>query len=169
MAADDTAEAARDAVARVRAALLSAGHADTVTAFPDGTRTAAEAAATLGCDVARIAKSMIFRVKGTPTPEVVLVITSSSNRVDATRVAAVLGRPVKRADPDWVHQVTGFPVGGVAPIGFLVPPVTLMDEDLVGLDPVWAGAGSASHMFRSSAEALRRMTGARVAVVKLDG
>jgi prolyl-tRNA editing enzyme YbaK/EbsC (Cys-tRNA(Pro) deacylase) len=149
-------------VDRVRAALLAAGHPDTITAFPAGTRTAAEAAAAVGCDVAQIAKSIVFRA-GT---QAAVVITSGANRVDAARAEAALGCKLSRADADWVRITTGFAVGGVAPVGHIAPPLLLLDEDLLALDPIWAAAGSPTHVFRTTAAELRRMTGALVAAVR---
>jgi prolyl-tRNA editing enzyme YbaK/EbsC (Cys-tRNA(Pro) deacylase) len=99
-----------DSVERVRAALLAAGHDDTITMFPDGTRTAQDAASAVGCAVAQIAKSIVLRAG----EQVVLVIASGANRVDVAKVAARLGRPVKPADGRWVRDVTGFAIGGVA-------------------------------------------------------
>ena len=154
--------AAGGSVERVRAALLAAGHPDTITAFPEGTRTAADAAAAVGCDVAQIAKSIVFKAGG----RAAVIITSGANRVDTARAEAALGCKLSRADADWVRLTTGFAVGGVAPVGHLAPPLILLDEDLLALDPVWAAAGSPSHVFRTSAEALRRMTGAAVAAVR---
>ena len=148
-------------VARVRAALLAAGHPDTIAEFPAGTRTAAEAAGAVGCTVAQIAKSIVFRAGD----RAVVVVTSGANRVDPTKAAAVLGVTLARADADWVREATGFAVGGVAPLGHLAPPLLLLDQDLLALDPIWAAAGSPRHVFRTSAEALRRITGAAVAVV----
>jgi prolyl-tRNA editing enzyme YbaK/EbsC (Cys-tRNA(Pro) deacylase) len=71
-----------------------------------------------------------------------------------------------RADADWVRQVTGFAIGGVAPVGHVAPPMVLLDEDLLALDPVWAAAGSPSHVFKTTAEELRRITGATVVAVR---
>ena len=161
------AESEGNSTGRVRAALLAAGHPDTILAFPDGTRTSADAAAAVGCDVAQIAKSMIFRPRGTDSARPVLVLTSGANRVDAARVAAAIGAPVKRADADWVRDVTGFAIGGVSPVGLLTTPMTLLDEDLLALDPVWAAAGSPHHVFRTSCAELLRLTGAKVAAVRV--
>ena len=121
----------------MRAALLAAGHADTITMFPDGTRTAQDAAAAVGCDVAQIAKSIVLRAGD----QVVLVIASGANRVDFAKISAAVGRPVKPADGRWVRDTTGFAIGGVAPIGHLSPPRIFIDTDLMSLDTVWAAAG----------------------------
>lgn len=149
-------------VDRVRAALLKAGHADTIAEFPDGTRTAADAAAAVGCTVAQIAKSIVLRAR----EQVVLVIASGVNRVDVAKVSALLGVPVKSADGRWVRDTTGFAIGGVAPVGHLSPPRVLIDEDLLALDPVWAAAGSPKHAFRTTAQEIVRMTGGTVADVR---
>jgi prolyl-tRNA editing enzyme YbaK/EbsC (Cys-tRNA(Pro) deacylase) len=151
-------------VDRVRAALLAAGHADTVTEFPAGTRTAADAAAAVGCTVAQIAKSIVFRAG----ERAVVVITSGANRVDAKKVSAALGVPVKSADAAFVRATTGFAIGGVAPVGHLTPPLLLFDRDLMDLHPIWAAAGSPSHVFPTVAAALARITGAAVADVKVE-
>jgi prolyl-tRNA editing enzyme YbaK/EbsC (Cys-tRNA(Pro) deacylase) len=149
-------------VERVRAALAASGHADSVQAFPEGTRSAAEAAAAVGCEVAQIAKSIVFR----GGERVVLVIASGANRVDMAKVAATTGLPVKRADGTWVRDRTGFAIGGVAPLGHLTPPVVLVDEDLFAFDQVWAAAGSPMHVFATTAEALLALSGGTRADVK---
>ena len=149
-------------VERVRAALLAAGHPDSIAAFPEGTRTAADAAAAIGCDVAQIAKSIVFRAGDTA----VVVIASGANRVDAGKVAALLGTPVRRADADWVRAATGFAIGGVAPLGHAGRVRLVLDEDLLTLSPIWAAAGSPSHVFRSEAAELARMTQAIVGNIK---
>lgn len=151
-----------NSIERVRAALLKAGHQDTIAEFPDGTRTAADAAAAVGCTVAQIAKSIVLRAG----EQVVLVIASGVNRVDIAKVSALLGLPVKSAEARWVRDVTGFAIGGVAPVGHLSVPRILIDEDLMALDPVWAAAGSPRHAFRTTAAELVRMTGGQVSDVK---
>jgi prolyl-tRNA editing enzyme YbaK/EbsC (Cys-tRNA(Pro) deacylase) len=152
-------------VERVRAALAASGHADSVQAFPEGTRSAAEAAAAVGCEVAQIAKSIVFRAG----ERAVLVITSGANRVDTAKVAATLGFHVKRADGSWVRDVTGFAIGGVAPLAHLSPPIVLVDEDLFRFERVWAAAGSPMHVFATTPEALLRLSGGTRADVKEGG
>jgi prolyl-tRNA editing enzyme YbaK/EbsC (Cys-tRNA(Pro) deacylase) len=149
-------------VERVRAALVAAGHADSVQAFPEGTRSAADAAAAVGCQVAQIAKSIIFRAG----EGAVLVIASGANRVDMGKVAAATELHVKRADGNWVRDVTGFAIGGVAPLGHLTRPVVLVDEDLLAYDRVWAAAGSPMHVFATTPAELLRISGGTMADVK---
>ena len=147
-------------VERVRAALLAAGHPDSITQFPAGTRTAADAAAAVGCGVAQIGFRGGMRA--------VVVITSGANRGDQAKAEAALGVKLGRADADWVRQTTGFAIGGVAPVGHVAEPLLLMDADLMALDPIWAAAGSPSHVFRTTPAELVRITGAQVAVVRVE-
>lgn len=151
-------------VGRVRAALRAAGHADNIAEFPAGTRTAADAAAAIGCTVAQIAKSIVFRAGDVP----VVVIASGANRVDTKKLAALIGEPVRRADADWVRAATGFAIGGVAPLGHAGPVRLVLDRDLLTLSPVWAAAGSPSHVFRTEAAELVRITGALVGDLRQD-
>ncbi len=151
-----------DSVERVRAALLAAGHADTIAMFPDGTRTAQDAANAVGCTVAQIAKSIVLR----SGEEVVLVIASGANRVDTAKISAQLGQSVKSADGRWVRDTTGFAIGGVAPVGHQPAPRIFIDADLMGLDSIWAAAGSPRHVFRTTPAELVRMTNGMVADVK---
>ena len=153
----------QNSIERVRTALAAVGLADVIVEFPAGTRTSADAAAAVGCTVAQIAKSMVFRAGD----RAVVVITSGANRVDATKVADVLGVPIRRADADWVRDATGFAVGGVSPIGHLATPLLLFDRDLLAFDQVWAAAGSPSHVFAVAPDVLARITGAVIADIKV--
>ncbi len=149
-------------VDRVRDALRSGGHADDIVTFPASTRTAAEAAAAVGCDVAQIAKSIVMRRDERP----VLIVASGANRVDMAKVAALAGGPVERPDGAWVRQATGFAIGGVAPVGHLTEPLVLIDADLAALDPIWAAAGAPNSVFRTRFDDLVRISGGRVADVR---
>jgi prolyl-tRNA editing enzyme YbaK/EbsC (Cys-tRNA(Pro) deacylase) len=151
-----------DSVERVRAALLAAGHADTISEFPEGTRTSQDAANAVGCSVAQIAKSIVLR----SGEQVVLVIASGPNRVDFGKVSALIGAPVKSADGRWVRDITGFAIGGVPPVGHSGAIRIFIDQDLMALDPIWAAAGSPRHVFRTSTTELARMTAGKVADVK---
>ncbi|MGA8446465.1 MAG: YbaK/EbsC family protein, partial [Roseiarcus sp.] len=104
--------AASPSALRVQATL---GDKHQVLEFDATTRTAADAAAAIGCTVAQIAKSLVFRGAGSNHP--VLVVASGVNRVDETKVAAVLGEGIARADADFVREATGFAIGGVPPVG----------------------------------------------------
>src|ERR1700742_164981 len=91
--------------------------------FTESTRTAEEAAAAIGCTVAQIAKSLIFRTAETKRP--VLVVASGVNRVDEKKVALAIGEKIARADADFVRAQTGYSIGGVPPVGHLSPPIVL--------------------------------------------
>ena len=151
-------------VERVRAALAAKGHDDTVQAFPEGTRSAADAAAAVGCEVAQIAKSIVFR----GGERVVLVIASGANRVDTAKVAAATGLTIKRADGGWVRDVTGFAIGGVAPVAHSEPLTILIDEDLLRWPEIWAAAGHPNTVFKLTPAELVGLTGGRVAAVKSE-
>lgn len=153
---------AHGSVERVRAALIAAGHPDTIREFPKSTRTAADAAAAIGCTVAQIAKSIVFRAG----ERAAVVIASGVNRVDVGKAAKALGVKLARADADFVRATTGFAIGGVAPVGHAHPPLILLDHDLLALDPIWAAAGSPTHVFQTSAAELERMSGGTIADVK---
>jgi len=133
-----------------------------VTRFPAGTRTAADAAAAIGCEVAAIAKSIVLGSDAGP----VLVITSGANRVDPIKVERELGvSTVRRADADEARAATGFPIGGTAPFGHPGPVPTLMDADLLAHDVVWAAAGTPDSVFPIPPRALAEAAGATVAEV----
>jgi prolyl-tRNA editing enzyme YbaK/EbsC (Cys-tRNA(Pro) deacylase) len=144
--------------------LLAHGHPDTIRAFPEGTRTAADAAAAIGCSVAQIAKSIVFRSGA----QAVVVITSGANRVDKRRAGAAAVLKLDPADPQFVLEATGFVAGGVAPVGLVGSPMLLLDRDLLALDPVWAAAGSPMHVFETRAQALLAMTGAVLADIRQE-
>ncbi|MEN0075206.1 MAG: YbaK/EbsC family protein [Paracraurococcus sp.] len=157
--------AAGSSVERVRAALLAAGHPDTIIAVPESARSAAEAAAAVGCDIAQIAKSILFRTGAGTGERPVLVVASGAHRVDMARAAAALGLALERAEGRWVREVTGFAIGGVAPLAHRIPPLALLDEALFRHAEVWAAAGSPRHVFRTTPAELRRLSGETVAAV----
>lgn len=128
------------------------------------------AAAAIGCTIAQIAKSIVFRASATAggPDRAAVVITSGINQVDSARAAAVLGVTLSRADATWVREMTGFAVGGVSPIGFTVAPLLLVDQDLMRLEPIWAAAGSPLHVFRTEPAWLLRLTGAPVADIRAE-
>lgn len=150
-------------VNRVKAAAEAAGLGTEILRMPDSTRTAEEAAAACGCAVAQIVKSLIF--KGGESGKLKLLLVSGSNQVDLAKAADLAGEPLERADPKEVREITGFAIGGVAPIGHLVPVETWMDDTLFGFETVWAAAGAPNAVFESAPEALRDAAGATVAAL----
>jgi prolyl-tRNA editing enzyme YbaK/EbsC (Cys-tRNA(Pro) deacylase) len=155
---------ASGSVARVRDALARLGLTAEVREFDASTRTSADAAAAIGCAVAQIAKSVIFRAKGAGQP--VLVIASGVNRIDEKKLEAALGDKIGRADADFVRNTTGFAIGGVAPVGHTGPVRIFIDQDLDQYDEIWAAAGSPNAVFRLTPADLRRVTGGTVIVIK---
>jgi prolyl-tRNA editing enzyme YbaK/EbsC (Cys-tRNA(Pro) deacylase) len=131
--------------------------------FEESTRTAADAAAAIGCTVPQIAKSLIFR--SAESGRSVLVIASGPRRVDEARIAALMGEEIARADADFVRDCTGFSIGGVPPVGHRTPPAVFIDETLLGFDTIWAAAGTPNAVFRLRPDDLVRMTAGTVASV----
>lgn len=148
---------------RVQEALAERGFALEVVQYPETTRTAAEAAAAIGCAVAQIAKSLVFRAKESGRP--VLVIASGTNRVNEKRLREHLGEPIERATPDFVRERTGFAIGGVAPVGHREPLCIFIDEDLLAFKEIWAAAGTPNAVFRLDPADLPRMTGGQVVAI----
>jgi prolyl-tRNA editing enzyme YbaK/EbsC (Cys-tRNA(Pro) deacylase) len=157
----------KDSARRVQAAIEAAGFTFRVSEFPASTRSSEEAAAAIGCDVAQIAKSLIFRAGDSGCP--VLVMASGANRVDEKAVGRLLGEKLARADADFVRQKTGFAIGGVPPVGHREAPVVFIDADLMALSEIWAAAGTPNAVFRLTPEALVALTGGRVAELKKAG
>jgi prolyl-tRNA editing enzyme YbaK/EbsC (Cys-tRNA(Pro) deacylase) len=145
---------------KVQDALAAAGFSNRVVELPDSTRSAAEAAAALGCTVGQIAKSLVFR--GKASGGALLVIASGAHRVDEAAVAAELGEPIGKADADFVRDQTGFAIGGVPPIGHARPLVTLIDEALLAHAELWAAAGHPYAVFKLTPPELVAMTKGRV-------
>jgi prolyl-tRNA editing enzyme YbaK/EbsC (Cys-tRNA(Pro) deacylase) len=149
---------------RVQDAMLAQGFTNRVVELPDSTRTAAEAADAIGCQVAQIAKSLVFRCTNSGSP--LLVVASGINRVNESRIADWLQEPIGKADADFVRESTGFVIGGVPPIGHVVPLRTLIDEDLLQYEGIWAAAGHPRAVFQLTPETLVQMTGGQVLSVK---
>ncbi len=149
--------------ARFAEELLRLGVTSAVREMPESTRTAAEAAAALGCDLAQIVKSLIFRsVVG---DEAVLVLVSGADRVDESRLARVVGEEVERAAGRFVRDRTGYAIGGVPPVGHTQPLVTYLDEHLLDHALVWAAAGTPRAVFSVKPADLVRITSAKVVAV----
>jgi prolyl-tRNA editing enzyme YbaK/EbsC (Cys-tRNA(Pro) deacylase) len=149
---------------RVQQALTELGLTLEVVELPDSTRSAAEAAAAIGCTVGQIAKSLIFKTTATEKP--VLVIASGANRVDERKITAFLGEKITKAEADFVRQHTGFAIGGVPPVGHPEQLFTFIDEDLLAFTEIWAAAGTPHAVFRLTGTELVRATQGQVADVK---
>jgi prolyl-tRNA editing enzyme YbaK/EbsC (Cys-tRNA(Pro) deacylase) len=151
-------------IERVQRALQAFGLRSEIKYFDASTRTSADAAAAIGCDVAQIAKSVIFRALGSDHP--ILVIASGANRVDEKKIEAALGQKIGKADATFVRERTGFAIGGVAPIGHTGPVRVFIDRDLQQYSDIWAAAGSPHAVFCLSPADLQRLTGGQVTDIK---
>lgn len=128
--------------------------------FPQGTKTADDAARAIGCDVAQIVKSLVFMADDAP----VLALTSGANRVDTGRLAALCGASeVRRATPEEARAATGFAVGGTPPFGHPSSVMAFIDRDLLAFDAVWAAAGTPDSVFPLAPADLVRVADAEVA------
>lgn len=130
--------------------------------FPEGTRTAVDAARAVGCEVGQIVKSLVFLAAGRP----VVALVSGANRLDEARLAAVAGEPVAKADAELARAATGYAIGGVPPFGYATEVPVFMDRDLLGHVVVWAAAGRPDSVFEIAPERLRELSGATVADLK---
>jgi prolyl-tRNA editing enzyme YbaK/EbsC (Cys-tRNA(Pro) deacylase) len=131
--------------------------------FPDGTKTAIDAAAAIGVDVGQIVKSLIFAVDG----EVVLAYVSGANQLDESKLAtAAGGATCARVDADTVRSATGFPIGGVPPFGHTSQLRVFVDPDLLQYDEVWAAAGTWNDNFGAAPADIVRVAGGVVTDLK---
>ena len=157
-----------DELPRAAMAVVEAGGARglalDVREFPDGTRTAADAARAIGCAVDQIVKSLVFIADAQP----VLVLTSGGNRVDVVKVGREAGAvAVRKADAGEVRAATGYAIGGTPPFGHARELPVLVDRDLTRFEVVWAAAGTPRHVFPIAPADLVRVSGGRVADVSL--
>jgi prolyl-tRNA editing enzyme YbaK/EbsC (Cys-tRNA(Pro) deacylase) len=130
--------------------------------FPEGTRTATDAARAVGCEVGQIVKSLVFVAGGRP----VVALVSGSNRLDEARLGALAGTPVTKADAAVARDATGYAIGGVPPFGHATDIPVYMDRDLLGYASVWAAAGRPDSVFEIQPERLREMSKATVVDLK---
>lgn len=135
-----------------------------VVEFPDTTRTAQEAANVIECEVAQIAKTLIFKCKDSNKP--VCVIASGKNRVDEKKVKALIGEAIERPDAAFVLKHTSFVIGGVPPIGYKFDMLPLIDKDLTEFKTIWAAAGTPFSVFKVSPLDLINITQGKVCDVK---
>lgn len=148
-------------LARVTEALRAAGLAITPLETPSETRTAQQAADAAGVHLDQIVKSILF--SGETTQRLYLFLTAGGNQVAPDRASGLAGEALGRADISTVRAVTGFAIGGVAPVGHLTPIPTFLDPRLLDFPQVWAAAGTPRHIFPIAPPDLLRITGATTA------
>lgn len=141
---------------KVQESLKAMGVNCEVIELPGSTRTAAEAASAVGCEVAQIAKSLVFQGKSSGKP--IMVIASGSNRVNEKKLRELVSEPVRKAEADFVRAVTGFAIGGVPPVGHAQPIDIYIDRDLLHHDHIWAAAGTPHAVFKLTPSELARIT-----------
>ncbi len=136
----------------------------TVLEFDQPTASVTQAATAIGCEIAQIAKSLVF-ADATGGP--VLVIASGANRVDEAKVGEILGTSIHRADAEFVKSATGFSIGGVPPVGHPTRLITLLDQTLKDFDEIWAAGGTPTSVFCLAPGQLNELTGGAFADVAL--
>jgi len=151
-------------VQKVREALKALGFSNDVMELESTTRTSAEAAQAVGCQVEQIAKSIVFRSKHTDKP--ILVIASGPNRINEKKIEELISEPLGKADANFVREKTGFVIGGVPPVGHLEKIEIFIDEDLLKYDEIWAAAGTPNAVFKLTPSGLVKMTEGRVVSIK---
>jgi len=149
---------------KVQEAIQVLGLALEVVELPGSTRTAIEAANAVGCQVGQIIKSLVFIAEQSQHP--ILVLASGQNRVNEGRMEALIGEPLRKANPDFVRERTGFAIGGVPPVGHLEKLLTYIDEDLLQYPELWAAAGTPHAVFSLSPSDLIKMSEGQVIKVK---
>jgi prolyl-tRNA editing enzyme YbaK/EbsC (Cys-tRNA(Pro) deacylase) len=151
-------------VNRFEAWLSTSGAGIAVKEFPEGTRTAVDAAQAVGCELGQIVKSLVFVAGGRP----VVALVSGANRLDERRLGAVAGEPVRKADAETARAATGFAIGGVPPFGHATEIPVFMDRDLLGYAEVWAAAGRPDSVFEISPGRLQELSHATVTDLRVD-
>ena len=152
---------------RIQRLLAEAQINSAVVEFEQPTRTSAEAAAAIGCTVAEIAKSVVFRTKA--SNQAVVVVASGDNRVCEEKVAGLVGEKLGRANADFVRESTGFVIGGVPPLGHVNPVRMFLDVDLQRFQTIWAAAGTPFSVFPLTPAELSQLTGAAWSDIRLEG
>jgi len=150
-------------VSRVVSAAKERGLEISTKRFPEGTKTAADAATAIGVTVGQIVKSLVFGVDG----EIVMALVSGSNQLDEKKLAlAAGGAKCARVDADAVREATGFPIGGVPPFGHSTQLRVFVDPDLLQYDEVWAAAGTWNDNFGANPNDIVRVAGGVVTDLK---
>ena len=154
---DDMPTRLRESAKRVQDYLIDKGFAFEVKELDSSTRTAQEAADSVGCEVGQIAKSLVFKNKMDDEP--IMIIASGTNRVDLKKVEAATGFKLGNADGAYVKEKVGYTIGGVPPVAHATPLVTILDPDLKKYDSIWAAAGTPFAVFQLNPHDLELLTG----------
>jgi prolyl-tRNA editing enzyme YbaK/EbsC (Cys-tRNA(Pro) deacylase) len=149
---------------RVQDEMAARGLAFDVLELKASTRTAQEAAQAVGCQVAQIVKSLIF--KGSRSGRPILILASGPNRVNEKKIGEIIGEPIGKADADFVREETGFAIGGVPPLAHKAALETYIDETLLQHESLWAAAGTPNALFCLSPSDLVKITGGKVISIK---
>jgi prolyl-tRNA editing enzyme YbaK/EbsC (Cys-tRNA(Pro) deacylase) len=150
---------------KVKKELISLGIKGEVVELPDSTRTAIEAASAIGCTVAQIVKSLVFR--GAVSGKAILIEASGVNRVNEKAVAQIIGEAIVKADADFVREKTGFTIGGIPPVAHATEMgAVLIDEDLLQYAELWAAAGTPHAVFPLTPDELIRIAAGKVVSIK---
>ncbi|HLQ96940.1 MAG TPA: YbaK/EbsC family protein [Pseudogracilibacillus sp.] len=140
--------------------LQARGFSNAIVELPESTRTAKEAAKAIECRVEEIAKSIVFKMESTGEP--ILVVASGTNRINEKTIEQEVNDTLGKATASFVKEKTGYSIGGVPPTGHTAPVLTLLDEDLWKYDTIWAAAGHAMAVFKTTPDELQKMTGSKV-------
>lgn len=154
----------RNSSQRIQDILKKYDRSTNVVEFTETTRTSQEAANVIGCDVAQIAKTLIFKGKNSQKP--VCVIASGKNRVDEKKIEQYIGEAIEKPDADYVLKHTSFVIGGVPPVGYQFEIQTLIDEDLMEYETLWAAAGTPYSVFKISPQDLLNITQGKIVDIK---
>lgn len=149
----------------VQEALLKKGLMLKVVELSSGTRTAKEAADTLGCEIAQIVKSLVFRTIKTNQP--ILILASGINRVNENTIKSLVDEQIIKADANYSREITGFAIGGIPPVGHknFISNI-FIDEDLLKFETIWAAAGTPNAVFQLQSRDLLELTGGKIVVIK---
>ena len=145
---------------KVQEALTVLGVSCKVHELPSSTRSAADAANSIGCSVSQIVKSLVFRTVN--TDRAILALVSGSNKVNEAKLGEQINEPIGKADADFVREKTGFAIGGIPPVGHLERLTTLFDKDLLNFPEVWAAAGTPHAVFQINPHELLKITKASI-------
>lgn len=155
----------KNSAKRVQEAINNLGLEFTVREYPSTTRTATDAAATIGCEVGAIVKSLIFMTTEEPV-EPILILVSGANRVDENKIMQETGLKLTKANAEFIRIKSGYAIGGIPPIGHNTKLITFIDRDLLLYEEIWAAAGTPNAVFSLPSHKLANLTAGKIISVK---